>query len=314
MKRVTTLAVVVALVVAGSVLAGPPGKCGAQAAGKGCCPKSAQTVAGGVLGTLPQMIYKVGELETPCFETATEKAGADGKIECVVDGKTYECKREACAALASLLEKQLDGMMAVQYSVDGECVGCPNAAKSLADSKGTTVKYRLAGVEFDTQEKADAAAKAVHEAVARLAESKGITTCPKTGKQLASDGQTGCSKSCSKATTVAGTEPSGCSKGSAGAATAADVEPSGHSHGSAGTTTAAGTKSGCGSQTAGLAAGGESGCSKSCSKSATTVAGGKAGCCDKPGGCPNEDAEARVAQLQEMFRVMVETATSAQTS
>ncbi len=318
MKRSMSLAALAALLMVGSVLADDKADCGKKdkagcakstlVSGKSGCSKACDAATAGVLASMPQMTYKAGDLETPCFKTATKKAGCESKVNYVVAGKSYDCKREASASLAGMLEKHLEQMMTVSYTVNGDRVGCPDAAKQMATAKNTKVMYRLAGVDFASQARADAASKAVHEAVANLAKDQGVKTCPVTGKELASG-----SDCCSKAKAVAGKDKSDCAKSCAGK-NKADCAKACASKAKTASGDAKGE--GCCSKAKTVAGKDKAGCSKSCGSKATTVAGNaKAGCsekCDKE--CPNVDAEKRLAQVQDMLRVVVETAAKSQAS
>ena len=262
MKKWTSLAVAVALVFAAWTYAGAP------------CSKTAQVAAdkslnqeavGKIMAALPKMTYKVGEFETCCLKTATAKAGEESTVEYVVDGKSYGCRAEATAVLASLLEQEAETMMAVQYAVGDKSVHCPMAAKSLAKANGGKIAYRLAGMDFDSKDQADAAAEAVREAVAKLAG----------GSETASADKPGCKPGCgAKAETVAGKSGCGpdctkpCCAGKIATAKMAADKP--------------GCKPGCGSKAA--TAAGKPGCDKPCGAKAATVAA-KSGCgpdCTKP--------------------------------
>jgi hypothetical protein len=161
-------------------------------------------------------------------------------------------------------------------------------------------------VDFDTQDQADNAAKAVHEALMHLAKDQGITKCPVTGKTVAGHSHSGCSSTktvagesksgCSKAATASGESKSGCCSKTPGTCCSKAKTVAGESKGKSC------AKSGCSKSTT-VAGDSKSGCSK-----ATTVAGdSKAGCCPK-GACPNEEAEKQLVQVQEMLRKAVETA------
>ena len=204
MNKWTSLAVAVALVLATCAYAfdevgqtsasktAKGGKTTALAAGHSGC---SQGDVAKVMAGLPQMTYVAGDLETPCFRTAVAKAGDESEVKYVVDGKTYDCKERGTLELASLLEEEADKMMAVQYVVGDKCVHCPMAAKSLAKANGGKIAYRLAGMDFDSKDKAEAAAEAVREAVAKLAG----------GSETVAVDKPGCKPGCgAKAATVAG--------------------------------------------------------------------------------------------------------------
>ncbi|MFH0982420.1 MAG: hypothetical protein V2A79_12895 [Planctomycetota bacterium] len=219
MRKYLILAVVAAFVLAGPVFACD--KHGQVAEGKtGGCAKHAETAAAKagchgataaeqILHKLPQMTYRVGDFETGCPKAATEKAGADGTMQYLVDGKAYDCRGEALAKLATLLETDVENMMTISYAVGDESFNCPMEAKSKADENGGKVTYRLAGFDFNTREEADTVAKSVSDAVAKLAgseiQAEPKPGCPKSCGKNKAQGQTaaadkpGCDKPCDKA-------------------------------------------------------------------------------------------------------------------
>jgi uncharacterized Zn-binding protein involved in type VI secretion/bacterioferritin-associated ferredoxin len=148
----------------------------AKAAGEPCpCPHSkakAVTLASdnervnGVMAALPKVQYKVGDQVMCCSKTAAMIAEKDHKtVQYVVGEETFEKEGDAEAKLASVLEAKLAEMQAVQYAVGGDCVKCPVTAKSLAKEKKAEVAYRVAGIDFQDQEKAEKAAGQVTEAL-----------------------------------------------------------------------------------------------------------------------------------------------------
>lgn len=227
MNKWTSLAVAVGLVLATCAYAfdevgqtdaaktAKYGKTAPSAAGHSGCSRGdvAEVMAG-----LPQMTYKVGDLETPCFKTAVAEAGDESKVKYVVDGKTYDCKERGTFELASLLEEEADNMMTVQYVVGDKSVYCPMAAKSLAEASGGEIAYRLAGMDFDSKDQAEAAAVAVREAVAKLASGSETVAADKPGcgakaATVAGEGRCGpdCTKPCCADKTAAA--KSGCKPG-----------------------------------------------------------------------------------------------------
>lgn len=293
-KSLFAFALVAAVMASSPVFAGPGCDQSAHAKKSGCSKTSADKCDKGALAALPKMHYKVGDFETCCYETAKKKAGEKETVHYLVGGESFDCRTEASAKLASMLEKDLEKMMEVQYSVAGECVGCPMAAKQLASEKHAQVKYRLAGVDFDSKDEAEKAGESVHAAVVAYAKEHGIDGCPIkggeksgcAGAKMASDSsKSGCDKPCdkpcgSKATKVAGKDKKGCDK------------PCDKPCDSKATKVAGKDKAGC------------------CAKGAKTVAGkDKAGCCAKDGKqCPKAGAEDRVAMLMDVARVMHEAA------
>jgi len=156
---------------------------------EGCCKKGAQTVAeksgkasgccksgksaalvAEVMKSLPHMTYKVADESTPCPDAAAALvAKTEGaKIEYVVGEDTFCSKDQAQARLATLLDKATTGLLEVGYSVDGECVKCPHAAQGIAAEKKSTVKYRVAGVDFSSKEHAEKAIAKAREALTQV--------------------------------------------------------------------------------------------------------------------------------------------------
>lgn len=138
-------------------------KLAADSASGGCSKSKAQTV----LASLPSMKYRVGAETTCCSKTAGEMAKKTGEsMKFVVGEEAFETEDAATAKLASLLDKELESLAAVQYSVNGECGRCPVTAKEQAKKQSATVAYKVAGFEFAEQEKAEKVAKLVSEAIA----------------------------------------------------------------------------------------------------------------------------------------------------
>ncbi len=158
---------------AGMVAAGPGG--GGSASG-GCAKPchggssvmaSASDAAKAVLASMPTVKYRVGE-QTMCCPNAAFVAAktADKPVEYVVGEEAFKSQSEADARLVALYEKEIESMVAVQYSVGGESTQCPHAAKSMAESAKAPIAYKVGGVEFTDQAKAEAAAKLVVDAAA----------------------------------------------------------------------------------------------------------------------------------------------------
>lgn len=166
MMKVNALAAVLAL-----CLAGPLSACDKEAkltvAGaekSGCCKAKMQAAVAQVMKTLPTMTYKVADKETNCPEEAAKLAGVEGKVQYVVAQKAYDNETEAVSALAEALEKEVENLKTVQFAVGEQRFGCPMAARA-ACKDGQQVKYRLAGFEFNSMDKADAARKAIDVAL-----------------------------------------------------------------------------------------------------------------------------------------------------
>lgn len=215
MMKVNALAAVLAL-----CLAGPLSACDKEAkltvAGAektGCCKAKLHAAVAQVMKTLPTMTYKVADKETNCPEEAAKLAGAEGKIQYVVAQKSYDNESEAVSALAEALEKEVESLKTVQYTVGEQRFGCPMAAKS-ACKDGQQVKYRLAGFEFNSMEKADATLKAINVALNGGEVKVGCDKpCAKGAVAAAGvEGQKKEGEPCHKGAAVAGTEKPGCNK------------------------------------------------------------------------------------------------------
>lgn len=308
------------------------------AAAKGGCHGRADSLAAKVMEKLPAMTYRVGDFTTPCPQTANEKAGADGKVQYVVDGKAYDCKGDATKALAALLEKEAGEMMTVRYAVGDETYGCPMSAKDAAAQKNTQVSYRLAGLSFNSQDEANRVAKVVSEAVAKLAQSEGAPAkagCGASAEAMKASATGGCSKAkaetasatggCSKAKAETASATGGCSKAKAETASAdgrSEGAPaaSGCCKSKAAAATAS-AKGGCDKAKAETASA-TGGCSKAKAETASATGGcdkSKAqtasalGCCSKEKaaltGTPTccEEAEKLVASARAKLQVIIET-------
>ena len=141
-------------------------KSAALAGAKGHCGRDRVAAR---LASMPKMTYKVGNLETCCKKTAKAKAQESGEtIHYVVEGEAYTDYARAVESLTAVLDAKANEMRQVSYVAGGKCVHCPTAAAKLAKQGGTTVKYRVAGIDFDTKEQAEAAAKRADDAVAGI--------------------------------------------------------------------------------------------------------------------------------------------------
>jgi hypothetical protein len=126
------------------------------------CPIRAKADA--VLSSMPSITYQIGEEKTGCWKTAA-KAKEHGKVvKYWVGDDSFDTEGEAKMRLVSLLEAEMEHMQTVQYSVDGKTVGCPKSASHMAHQCGSKVAYRVAGFDFDSQEKAEKAVKLVKAA------------------------------------------------------------------------------------------------------------------------------------------------------
>ena len=135
-----------------------------SAGGECTCPIKKQIDA--VLASLPSMQYKVGDEVTSCSKSAGKMAKANGgKMQYVVSEQVFTDEGEAIVKLASLLESEIASLSSIQYAVGGECVQCPLRAKDLAKKSDSKIAYRVAGIDFDSREKAQKAVEAVKAAL-----------------------------------------------------------------------------------------------------------------------------------------------------
>lgn len=303
----------------------------AEAEKAGGCSKGGKAEEAAVaraMKMLPQMTYKVGDLETPCCYTAKKASEASGSaILYMVGDDGYSCKKTAMDKLAEKMKADMPKLAQVVSSVDGEQVHCFIQASAIASEKNTKVKYLLAGVEFDCRDSAGAVAAKVTEklkaegiacdgkavtasaycsktsdasccATAKTASASGCGSKEKDAKTAsASDGC--CPKS--KAAAVAAASSGGCDKSKAEAATASATE-GGCSKSKAEAATASATEGGCSKSKAATASAG--GCDKSKAEAATASA--TEGGCSKSkaaaatasaGGCSKSKAEGAVATV-----------------
>ena len=158
MKKILGLTLVLGLgLMVSSVYAGAG--CGGAEKSAGCDAAAKATLAK-VMESLPAMKYKVGDAELQCPTAAAAKAEeTKSPITYVVGDKTYTDRKEADIKLAELVDAEVAKLASVQHvAVEG---------------KGEKPVYQVAGFSFDSQEKADKAAKVVAEAVAKLAKGEG---------------------------------------------------------------------------------------------------------------------------------------------
>lgn len=159
--------------------------CGDKAAAKGCC---AGKATAGQCGDAPKLVYKVGDETTCCPKTAAEMAKKnDAKIVYVLAGKEYTDQTEAMTAYRDALETYLDGATQVRFVVGTEAMSCPISAAAMAKEKNTTVKYRVASVNFDNKDDAEKAAKTASEAAEKVSMKMVVdgktVTCDKSGEK-----------------------------------------------------------------------------------------------------------------------------------
>ena len=321
MNRVSLAAAVLALCFAGPLWAcdkeGKVVKAGSQV--PPCCQAKIQAAMAKVMKDVPSMAYRVGDFDTRCLQSATAKAGADGKVQFVVAEKAYDSETEATVALADLLEQRIENFKTVRLAVGEKTFYCPISARA-ACKKGQKVKYRLAGYDFDTKEKADLALTRINYALNGCKKDKatvvgaGAWPCNKAaGAKVASvKGKYPCGKAktatvaaakkspCgfAKTTTVAAAEKSPWGKARSATVASAEKSPCGKARTA---TVAAAEKSPCGkAKTTTVAAAEKSPCGKA--KATTVAAQTKGGCCKK--------AKQRLASAQDQIRLILETATS----
>lgn len=135
--------------------------CGSAVAKSGCCSKSNPAIA-----AMPAMQYKVGEETMKDSETAEKLAKESGKeMAFVVGEQSFTDMAEATAKLTSALEEYAGSIQTIQFSAGGECSRCPMTAKALAEKNGGKVMFRVAGIDFETKEKAEKAVQLASDAV-----------------------------------------------------------------------------------------------------------------------------------------------------
>lgn len=247
----------------------------------GCCKTAAAGRVEQIMQRLPHMTYKVGDFVTACPEAASTKAGTDGKIQYLVAGEAYDCKAEALTELGVLLEGEAKKMAQVVYAVGEETYCCPMTAGQMAKSKSVSMTYRVAGVDFDSQDKATAAFKLVSVVM----EPGSVQSQTQPAGQQASPG---CAKSCAKGAAAASAAGAEAVKPGCGSTTKV----------AAGETKTDGTKPCCGSG-AKLAAAGV----QPVAGTPSAAGPGTPACC--------KAAEERVASVSAKIRLMVETAVTA---
>lgn len=144
--------------------------------GSGGCPHAQKALAReakveAVLASLPSVKYRVGDTDTCCSKAANAmltSAGPDAKMKYVVGDEAFDTEAAANVKLASLLEKQLADMQSMQFSAGGDCGRCPMHAKEVAAKTNSKIAYRVGGVDFPEQEKAEKALKLVSEAASAV--------------------------------------------------------------------------------------------------------------------------------------------------
>jgi len=140
---------------------------------------------------MPKMGYKVGDQTTTCAKTAGAMASeAKTEMHFMVNGAEFASKDKAMMAHAKQLEGMMMDLVRVQYAVGGECVTCPDKARSLAaSSESKTLQYKVGPAIFDNAEDAIKASIMAYNAVQKVnveyAVGDEITTCSKTAGEMA---------------------------------------------------------------------------------------------------------------------------------
>lgn len=134
--------------------------CGSHAAltsSKGGCKVTEKVNA--VLASMPSMKFKIGSETTSCCQSAAALAKKHNKpIEYVVGDEAFKTEGEATVRLASLVEKQVEDMKVVHYVAGGTDYHCPKTAAAKAKKAHAKLVYRVGGVDFSDQAKAEKAA------------------------------------------------------------------------------------------------------------------------------------------------------------
>lgn len=165
------------------------------AEGKSCqtqCSEAGQVIGSCSTGAaalvdLPAMQRKVGDEVVGCPVKAGELAQASGQpVMFLVGQQTFADEAVASRAYAAELTSYLDKATRVTFSVDGECVACPEAA-SQACSEGKAMKYRVAGRDFESAEAAVRAAAIAWAASRQVQMNYAVNgecagSCPETAK------------------------------------------------------------------------------------------------------------------------------------
>ncbi len=131
------------------------------------CPKSKKISA--VLASMPTMKYRVNGDVLGCSKRAEAIAKETGKpIEYVVGEEVLSGWGEANARLIALLEKETETLQSMQFVAGGKCHRCPVTAKDVAKKAGSTVAYRVGGVDFEKKEDAEKALVSIREGLASI--------------------------------------------------------------------------------------------------------------------------------------------------
>jgi len=125
----------------------------AQKGSSGSIDKTVETI----LASMPEMQFMVEGKTIGCSMTAGQAAKDGKEVKYVVGKDVFATEKEANVRLASLVEKEIQTLQSLQYAVNGSCGSCPVTAKRLAKEQGATVVYRVGGLDFADQSKAEKA-------------------------------------------------------------------------------------------------------------------------------------------------------------
>lgn len=141
-----------------------------------CCSQAAKSAAGGcpkdalrqsVLAGQPSMSLRVDGQTITCPVEAEQTSKASGKpVEYVVASAAFPDKSAASAKLTTLVDEYATGLLSMRFAVGEECFQCPVTADEAAKKAQSAIKFRVAGVDFDTKEAALAALEAAKKAAA----------------------------------------------------------------------------------------------------------------------------------------------------
>lgn len=159
--------------------------------------------------SLPSVQYRIGEDTTCCAKSAAMAKEAGKAVKYVVGTEIFENETEAEAKVAAAIGAKLQELRSLQFSVAGESLGCPMTAQKIAAEKGTTVAYRVGGIDFPDREKAQKAVELVKDAgndlkISYKVGDKSFCCSKMAGAE--------CSKSGKNMTYVVGSEEAGCEK------------------------------------------------------------------------------------------------------
>lgn len=178
------------------------------------------------MSELPQLTYRVGELDTPCMKTADQTSREKNQpVKFVVNGESFDDCGPAAVKLASLLESRIPtmGEIVVVNESAPSASGCPHSGKTVAQGEPKTA-YKVAGVSFASMKEAEAAQVNVRAALANFTtagNTHGATAGCAHAAEMTNKATCGGAKTASD--TAAG-EPAGCCMKKAAVATASDTK------------------------------------------------------------------------------------------